>query len=121
MLKTQRDKIRKRTLRTGRVRGKIFGTADRPRAAVYRSLKHIYIQLINDVKGVTLQQVSDQELSKDEKKLRGLAQAAAVGKLLAKKAVAAKITQVVFDRRRFKYHGRVKALAEGMRQGGLKL
>ena len=104
-----------RTRRQKRVRVGINGTAARPRLAVFRSLKHISAQLINDETGRTLVAANDQKLkgTKTEK-------ATATGKLLAEKALAAKIKEVVFDRRGNHYHGRVKALAEGARAGGLK-
>jgi len=109
-------KILIRQKRIVRTRSKIFGNAKRPRLAVYRSLNHIYGQLIDDEKGVTLVAAKDSEI---KEKTDNIAQA--VGKLLAKKANEKKITAVVFDRREYKYHGRVKALADGARAGGLKI
>ena len=108
-----------RIKRHKRVRGKISGTAERPRLNVFRSNTNIYAQLIDDVKGVTLAAASslDKEISGNG----GNKEAAKeVGKLLAKKAVDKGITDVVFDRGGYVYHGRVKELAEGAREGGLK-
>ncbi len=101
-----------------RVRAKISGTAERPRLAVRRTLSHIYAQLIDDRSGKTLAAASDSELK--DKKLKKTEQASEVGKLLAEKAKAKKIEAAVFDRRDKKFHGRVKALAEGAREAGLK-
>ena len=100
-----------------RLRKKVSGTAERPRLAVYRSLKHIYAQLIDDTKGHTLATAS----SKDEGHTGGgnAEGAKAVGTRLAERAKAAGIETVVFDRGGFAYHGRVAALAEGARDGGL--
>jgi large subunit ribosomal protein L18 len=110
---TRRVKIHKR------IRNKITGTAARPRLAVYRSNKQIYAQIIDDVAAVTLVSASSRE--------EGVATtgtkceiSTVVGQLLAKKAVAAGITSVVFDRSGYLYHGRIKQLADGAREGGLK-
>lgn len=108
-------------LRARRVRSIIVGTAKKPRASVYRSLKHINVQLINDDAGQTLLSANDKELPKDKQKLAGKEKAKAVGQLIAKKALDKKISQVVFDRGSYKYHGQVKELAQGMRDGGIKL
>lgn len=97
--------------RRARVRRKIRGTPERPRLSVYRSNKHIYAQLIDDVKGETLVAASGGA---------GIAAAGEVGKILAGKALGLGIEKVVFDRGGYKYHGRVKALAEGAREGGLE-
>ena len=104
--KNSRDQRRK-----NRVRAKITGTGERPRLAVSRSNKNISAQLIDDTKGVTLATASSGA---------GVANAKKAGTTLAKKAEAKKISTVVFDRGGNKYHGRVKALAEGAREGGLK-
>jgi large subunit ribosomal protein L18 len=106
-----------RQQRVGRGRAKISGTASQPRLAVFRSLKHISAQLIDDKAGVTLVAVHDREL---DKKLKGLAKAEMIGKMIAEQAQAKGITAIVFDRRWYKYHGQVKALAEGARAKGLK-
>jgi len=111
-------KQEKKQRRHKRARAKIFGTEKRPRLCVSRSSNHIYAQLINDDKGKTLAFASDKELKK--KTLSGQEAAGEVGKLIAKKASEKKIESIVFDRGGYKYHGRVKALAEGARKGGLK-
>jgi large subunit ribosomal protein L18 len=146
-------KQRRRYRRHKRVRAKIFGTAERPRLSVFRSIKHIYAQLIDDETGRTFVSASDLELKKPtpkqnlrlatgqetkskkqktkikEKKtgetekplLKGKAMVAyEIGKLIAKRALKKKIEKAVFDRGGYQYHGRVKALAEGARKGGLK-
>lgn len=99
-----------------RVRSKISGTAERPRMSVFRSNKQIYVQIINDEQGRTLVAASSLGLEKMPKK----EQANKVGALIAQKALDAGITAVVFDRNGYLYHGRVKEVAEGARQGGLK-
>jgi len=108
--------------RKKRVRAKIFGTADQPRLSVFRSNRYTYAQLINDEKGETLVSVSTRELKstvKDQKSKVALAEH--LGELVAKKAIEKGIKKAVFDRGRYKYHGRVKAVAEGVRKGGLQL
>lgn len=112
-------KVAKELKRKERVRAKVSGTVAQPRLAVFRSLKHIYAQIIDDDKGITLVSAADTEL-KDTEKMKKVDKAQAVGKLIAEKAAAKKISQVVYDRGGNKYHGRVKALAEGARAGGLK-
>ena len=102
-----------------RVRGKISGTAECPRLNVYRSLANIYVQLIDDVKGVTLAQASTVE--KDFAQYGGNVEAAkAVGKKIAERATEKGIKECVFDRGGYVYHGRVQALADGAREGGLE-
>lgn len=106
-----------------RVRAKIKGTATRPRLSVFRSNQSIYAQLIDDEKGRTLVSVNEKEVSlkpkqKTEKRTK-IEKAGLVGGILAKKAARKKIKKVVFDRGSYRYHGRVKALAEGARKGGL--
>ncbi|OQB15641.1 MAG: 50S ribosomal protein L18 [Firmicutes bacterium ADurb.Bin193] len=103
-----------------RVRKKVSGTAACPRLNVYRSLKNIYAQIIDDVKGVTLAQASSLDASLKGSYGGNKTAAKAVGKLIAEKAIAAGIKQVVFDRGGYLYHGRVKELAEGAREGGLE-
>ena len=98
------------------VKGKIFGTALRPRLSVFRSNTHIYAQIIDDEKKITLVSVSDIK----GKKMKKTESAAAAGEELAKNAIAKKIKKVTFDRNGFIYHGRVKALADGARKGGLE-
>ena len=99
-----------------RVRNKISGTAERPRLTVFRSYTQIYVQIINDETASTLVAASSLGMEAMPKK----EQAAKVGELVAKKAIEAGITQVVFDRNGYLYHGRVKEVADGARNGGLK-
>ena len=103
-----------------RIRKKVRGTAARPRLSVFRSNKEIYCQLVDDVNGHTLASASSREASvaKDKPKVD---QAKEVGKLIAERASSANISIAVFDRGGYLYHGRVKALADGAREGGLKL
>jgi large subunit ribosomal protein L18 len=116
----EKRKARKR--RHFRVRKKVYGSAESPRLNVYRSLKHIYAQLIDDQSGRTLISASTLDPSlQGQLKTAGNREAArTVGELLAKKALEKGIDRVVFDRGGFLYHGRIKALAEGARSGGLK-
>ena len=108
-----------RLKRHARVRAKISGTAERPRLNVFRSAKHIYAQLIDDVAGVTLASASSME--KGFEGFGGNKEAAKkVGMAIARKAQEKGISEVVFDRSGYIYHGRVKELAEGAREGGLK-
>lgn len=135
-------KKEKRERRHKRIRAKIFGTAEIPRFCVFRSNKHIYAQLVDDEKGHTLVAATDQELkssklktqsSKSKLKTKNLKEkpkklvraakislAYEVGKLIAQKALKKKVKKIVFDRGGYKYQGRVKALAEGAREGGLE-
>ncbi|HHY77046.1 MAG TPA: 50S ribosomal protein L18 [Clostridiales bacterium] len=118
--KVSRNDLRKK--RHFRIRKKVFGTAERPRLNVYRSLKHIYAQIINDETGVTLVAASslDKEL-KDKITNGGNKEAAkAVGELIAKRALDAGIKKVVFDRGGYLYHGRVLELANAAREAGLE-
>ena len=105
-----------------RLRKKVMGTAVRPRLAVYRSLKHFHVQIIDDVAGVTLLGVStqDPELKSGAKTMANTAGAKLVGELVAKRALDKKIENVVFDRGGYIYHGVVKALADSARGAGLK-
>uniref|UniRef100_A0A831Z0Y6 Large ribosomal subunit protein uL18 n=1 Tax=candidate division WWE3 bacterium TaxID=2053526 RepID=A0A831Z0Y6_UNCKA len=105
-----------KTQRVRRVRSRIFGTAKKPRLSVFRSGKHIYAQLINDEKGITLVAASDLDLKEGTK----IARAEAVGEKISQAAQKAKIREVVFDRGSYAYHGRIKAVAEGARKGGLR-
>ena len=111
-----------RIKRHRRVRARVAGTAARPRLCVFRSLDHIYAQVIDDDKGETLVAAStlDVELESELKDKAKTARAGLVGALVAKRALGRGIEQVVFDRGGYLYHGRVKALADGARQGGLK-
>jgi large subunit ribosomal protein L18 len=108
-----------RSRRQRRVRGKIAGTAERPRVAVFRSNLGVYAQLVDDAEGKTLTSVGWKQLPKGFKGTK-TDQAREVGKLLADRAKKAGYESVVFDRAGYLYHGRVKALADGAREGGLK-
>jgi len=110
-----------RLVRHARVRSKVSGTPERPRLCVYRSLRNIYAQVIDDTQGNTLAAASSLETLAREgaAKESKTAVSQAVGKLVAERALAKGISQVVFDRGGYKYHGRVKALAEASREGGL--
>jgi len=118
--KIDRKKLRRR--RHLRVRKKVFGTPERPRLAVYRSNKHIYAQIIDDTKGHTLAFAStlDKELRGRLEKTWSKEAAKEVGKLIGKRALEKGIEKVVFDRGGYKYHGRIKELADGAREAGLK-
>jgi large subunit ribosomal protein L18 len=105
-----------RIQRKRRIRAKVSGTAKVPRLAIFRSLKGITLQAINDAKGATLAFAN----STEAKAKNDVAGAKLVGELIAKKCLEKKISQVVFDRAGYKYHGKVKAAAEGARAGGLK-
>lgn len=107
----------KRLHRKKRIRSKIKGTAKQPRLCVFRSLKGVYAQLVNDEKGQTLVAANFKEIKNGK---NGVEIAKEVGKMIAKKAKAKKIEEVIFDRGGYKYHGKVKALAEGAREGGLR-
>jgi large subunit ribosomal protein L18 len=105
------------------IKKRVVGTAERPRLSVYRSLNHIYAQLVNDSTGQTLTNAStlSKEIQGELKKAnRKVEKSKIVGTLIAKKAQEKKIANVVFDRSGYRYHGRVKSLAEGAREGGLK-
>ncbi len=104
-----------------RIRKKMQGTAERPRLNVYRSLNHIYVQVIDDLHGKTLVSASTAEGKKDDRRTGGnVASAKAIGKTIAERAKAKGVTQVVFDRGGYIYHGRVKAVADAAREAGLK-
>ena len=104
-----------------RIRKKVLGTAERPRLNVYRSLNNIYVQVIDDLKGVTLVSANSAEGKKESRATGGnLAAAKAVGKAIAERAKAQGITKIVFDRGGYIYHGRVKALADAAREAGLQ-
>jgi len=116
------DKITRRLKIKARIRKRIKGTQERPRISVFRSNKHIYAQIIDDTKGQTLISASTKSKELVEKltnKLTKQQQAELVGSFLAQKALEANIKDVVFDRNGYKYHGRVKAFADGARKGGL--
>ncbi len=116
-----RNSRKLRLVRHARVRKKVRGIPERPRLCVFRSLRHIYAQIIDDANGHTLAYASSQEAVAPQQGAAGLKLAASqsVGRLVAERAKAKGITQVVFDRGGYKYHGRVKALAESSRAAGL--
>jgi large subunit ribosomal protein L18 len=117
----QKAKLAQKTRRKARVRAKISGTEARPRLAVARTLNHIYVQLINDETSRTLVYVSDAKVKGDAGDRKGkIAKAYLAGKELAEAALKKGVKEVVFDRAHRKYHGRVKAVADGARDGGLK-
>lgn len=120
MAKKSRNEARLR--RHFRVRKKIFGTPERPRLNVFRSSKEIYVQLIDDYRGNTLASASsiDQELRPNMDGLSNIEQAQKVGQAIAERAKEIGINQVVFDRGGYKYSGRIKAMAEAAREGGLE-
>jgi large subunit ribosomal protein L18 len=120
MAKKSRNEARLRRHR--RVRKKIFGTPERPRLNVFRSSKEIYVQIIDDLRGYTLASASsiDQELRPQMEGLSNMEQAQKVGQTIAERAREIGINQVIFDRGGYKYIGRVKALAEAAREGGLE-
>jgi large subunit ribosomal protein L18 len=104
-----------------RIRKKLLGTAERPRLNVYRSLNHIYVQIIDDLKGATIVSANSAEGKKGERRTGGnVASAKEVGKAIAERAKAKGVTKVVFDRGGYIYHGRVKALADAAREAGLQ-
>ncbi len=110
------SKIDRRNKIKARIRGRISGTAARPRMTVFRSNKQIYVQLVDDLVGKTLVAASSKGIAEGTK----TEIAAAVGEIIAKKALEAGITEVVFDRNGYLFHGRVKSLADAARKGGLK-
>jgi large subunit ribosomal protein L18 len=115
-------KLTAREKRAKRIRRTVIGSHDRPRLSISRSLKNVYVQLIDDVKGVTLIGLASLGPEIRSMTIEGgkVGVAKAVGKLLAEKAKAIGITRIVFDRAGYLYHGRVKAIAEGAREGGLE-
>ena len=118
---TQLSKNQNRRHVHERIRKKVLGTAERPRLNVYRSLNHIYVQLIDDLEGKTLISASSAVGKKGQRKVGGnVASAKEIGKAIAEKAKAKGINKVVFDRGGYIYHGRVKALADAAREAGLQ-
>ena len=122
MADKQKEKQIRLDRRKSHGRKKLFGTTERPRLSVFRSDKHIYVQLIDDLAGKTLVAASTThgEVRGDLKNGGNIAAAKNVGRAIAQRAKAAGITQVAFDRGGRKYHGRIKALADAAREGGLK-
>lgn len=115
-----KKKQENRIKRHKRVRAVIIGTTDRPRVSVFKSKKHVFVQFIDDKSGKTI--LSNKVVSDKKSKLKGTKtdKAAKIGEVLAEKAKEVGIKEVVFDRGGFKYHGRVKAVADGLRKGGIK-
>lgn len=113
------DKALRRQKIRYRIRRKVAGTTERMRVSVFRSNKYIYAQLVDDSKGHTLVSASSQEPSLATQKIPKVEASKAVGKLLAERAIAAGYKNVVFDRSGYLYHGRIKSLADGAREGGL--
>ena len=105
--------------RKKRVRAKVSGTSERPRLSVFRSNKGFYLQIIDDSKGITLASAHSKEL-KGEPKTNNIEQAVKLGQLLAKKAKEKKIEKLVFDKSAYRYHGRVKAIADAVREAGIE-
>ncbi len=118
-MKQQRETQKRKIRRAKRTRAKLLGTAKRPRLAVFRSNRFISAQLIDDSKHKTLASATSRGMA--GKKIAKKDQAAQVGELIAKKAVELGVKEAVFDRRSYQYHGRVAAVAEGARKGGLKI
>jgi large subunit ribosomal protein L18 len=118
---TKKDTNKARVRRHRRVRARISGTAERPRLSVYRSLNHISAQIIDDERGVTIVSASTYEKDFQGKDTGNKAAARLVGKKLAERALEKGIANVIFDRGGYLYHGRVSELADGAREGGLKL
>lgn len=110
----RRKKIKKH------IRKNVFGTAEKPRMSVFRSNKQIYVQVIDDIEGKTLFAASSRDNGIEEKEVNKTEQAKLVGELIAERAKEGGIETVIFDRNGYLYHGRVKALADGAREGGLK-
>ena len=122
-MSNQRKQVQTRRLRRQRhVRKRLFGTVERPRLAVFRSSKHIYAQVINDDTGATLASAStlDADVRKDQAYGGNKSAASVVGRLVAERARQAGIDKICFDRRSYKYHGRVQALADAAREAGLQ-
>ena len=122
MSNPEKKKLQLRKRRAHRTRARLFGTAERPRLSVFRSNRHLYAQLINDAAGTTLCMVHDAaRAGAQTPTVRGVARAKELGARLARAAQSKKVTRAVFDRGSYRYHGQVKALAEGAREAGLQL
>ena len=115
-----RNAVKLRVVRHARLRKKLSGDSKRPRLCVFRSLKHIYAQVIDDTVGSTLAAASSKEAVNSGGETSKIGTAAAVGQLVAERAKAVGVTTVVFDRGGYKYHGRVKALADATREAGIQ-
>lgn len=116
MLKRLKNKKERQERRAIKTRARILGTKERPRLSVFRSLNHISVQIIDDTASNTIVSACDKELKSKGKKIEISLE---VGKLIAKKALEAKISKVVFDKGSYRFHGRVKAVADGAKEGGL--
>ena len=119
-MKRHEIKIKRRMRRKAGIRKKVFGMPDRPRLTIFRSLKHTYVQVIDDLQGKTLVAASTKDAEANAAHGGNCDAAAAVGKLIAERAKSAGVESVVFDRNGYLFHGRVKALAEAAREAGLK-
>ncbi len=119
MPRTDKKVVRRLQIRR-RIRNKLKGTAERPRLSVFRSNKQIYAQIINDEEGVTLVSCSSRKKDLNSQPISKIEMSQLVGKTLAEMAKVKGVDHVIFDRGGYKYHGRIKALAEGAREGGLK-
>jgi large subunit ribosomal protein L18 len=117
---TKQDKNVVRKKRHARIRGKISGTPERPRLSVYRSNKHIYVQLVDDTKGVTLASASTLDKELNLEGTGNIEAAQKIGELIAKRAVDKGYKSIVFDRSGYLYHGRIQALADAARENGLE-
>ena len=113
-------KLVRRQRRKARVSGSVRGSTERPRLSIFRSVKHIYAQIVDDTTGKTLVSVNSDQKAQNLKHGGNKAAATAIGKAIAGLAIAKGISQVAFDRSGYRYHGRIKALADGAREGGLK-
>ncbi len=123
MPKTRKEQLKNQqrfTRRKARTKFAITGRSSRPRLSVFRSLKHTSAQIIDDVNGKTLVSATENDLTDADKKLKKTERAAKVGAIIAKRAQEKKINEVFFDRSGYKYHGRIKALADAAREGGLQ-
>ena len=121
-MSTEKDRKLARGRRHLRVRRKVVGTPERPRLCVYKSLRHIYAQVVDDTAGRTLVAAStlEKDVAEDLKSAKGAEAAAAVGKTVAERALKSGLSEVVFDRAGWPYHGKIKSLAEAAREAGLK-
>lgn len=117
----QHNKYERRQIRRYRIRNRVTGTTERPRLSVFRSSSHIYAQVVDDTRGITIVEASSRDDVKSQAEGKGrVGLSHGVGKLLAERAKAKGVKQVCFDRGGYLYHGRVKALADGARAGGLE-
>ncbi len=122
MTKKLSSNAQRKVRRKRRIRKKVFGTKEKPRLTIYKSLKHFYAQIIDDIEGKTLVFVStnEKQFKEKHKSCKNLEAAKELGKALGKKAKEKKIERVVFDRNAYKYHGKIKAFADVVRESGIK-